>query len=71
MNEKCVIFNYDYFLHETCFVGDFGKRKMLVADEAHNTEGKLMNFVGMKISGRDLDLIQEPLPTEDRPVIGE
>ena len=65
MNEQCVVFNYDYFLNETSYVGDFGRRTLLVADEAHNIEGKLMSFVGLKISGYDLHNIQEQLPTRN------
>jgi len=67
MRESCVVFNYDYFLNETSYVGDFGRRDLLVADEAHNIEGKLMSFVGLKITGRDLHHVQEQLPAQSMP----
>jgi ATP-dependent DNA helicase DinG len=42
--------NYPYFLAETNYQGAFGKRDLLVLDEAHNTEEMLMRFVEVNLS---------------------
>jgi len=55
MEHPCPIFNYDYFLHETKFAGDFGKRDLMVCDEAHSIESKLMSFIGFEIYSNELN----------------
>ena len=42
--------NYAYFLAELNYAGGFGKRDLLVLDEAHNTEAALMGFVQVSLS---------------------
>ena len=45
MAAKVTAMNYAYFLAETNYAGAFGRRELLVLDEAHNTEAALMGFV--------------------------
>lgn len=59
------LFNYDYFLHETQHVGDFGPRDLAVFDEAHAMEAKLMGFIGFEISSPDLRDVGGHLPELD------
>ena len=42
--------NFPYFITESTFSGKITPRKMLVIDEAHNTESVLSNFVEVSIS---------------------
>ncbi|MBI2675213.1 MAG: DEAD/DEAH box helicase family protein [Candidatus Aenigmarchaeota archaeon] len=62
MNRKVVVFNYDYFLNETNFVGDFGPRKLIICDEAHNIEGRLMDYISFRLSAYDAGLIGQSFP---------
>lgn len=69
MEHSYPLFNYEYFLYETQLVGDFGLRDLVICDEAHNIESKLMNFIGFEITQSDLeaigvDKIYENTPTE-------
>ena len=50
MAAKVVTMNYAYFLAELNYAGGFGKRELLVLDEAHNTEAALMSFVQVGVS---------------------
>lgn len=43
------LMNYDYALLELAYVKHFGKRNLMVMDEAHNIEGKLMNRLEVNI----------------------
>ena len=62
MGHSFPILNYDYFLHETQFVGDLGKRDLVICDEAHNIESKLMRFIGFEISSNDLEAVGASVP---------
>ncbi len=68
LNHGYPVMNYSYFLHETSYAKDFGKRKLMVCDEAHNMEDELMRYVGFTISNRDLGLIHCRVPGKDFPV---
>ncbi len=68
MQHPFPLFNYDYFLHETRYVGDFGRRDFLICDEAHNIESKLMRFIGFDISKKDLEYVGvKEIPEESSP----
>ena len=44
------IMNYAYYLAELNYSGGFGERKLLILDEAHNTESVLMSFIQISLS---------------------
>ncbi len=48
------LLNYAYFLHELNYAGGFGRRELLVLDEAHNAEAMLMGFVQAQVSDAQL-----------------
>ena len=48
------VLNYAYFLHELNYAGGFGRRELLVLDEAHNAEALLMGFVQAQLSDAQL-----------------
>jgi len=62
--QMCVM-NFDSFLYQTVFTDAFPKRNFMCLDEAHNTEGKLLDFVSITISDRDLDIILEERKTPE------
>ncbi len=62
LNEDIVAFNYDYFLSESNSVGDFPRKRLIVCDEAHNIEAKLMSHLSFSISNSNLSLINETVP---------
>lgn len=62
------IFNYEYFFHETQYVGDFGKRDFMICDEAHSIESKLMRFIGFEINAHDLEMVGAKAPSGDEKV---
>lgn len=45
------VHNFDSFYYQS-MVGAFGKRPLLLIDEAHNIEGKFLNFIELKISNK-------------------
>jgi Rad3-related DNA helicase len=50
INRQTTIMNYDYFIPELNYIKHFSPRNLLVLDEAHNIENKLMNIVGVKLN---------------------
>ena len=50
IQSKLVVTNFAYFIGESNNVNAFGKRRLLVIDEAHNIENGLMNYVECTIS---------------------
>jgi ATP-dependent DNA helicase DinG len=50
----CVM-NFDSFLYQTVYTKSFEERSLLVADECHNVEEKLLNFASLSISDKLLD----------------
>jgi ATP-dependent DNA helicase DinG len=66
LENRTVLLNYSYFLAEMNLAGTFGERELLILDEAHNTEGMLMNFVEVTISSQQLREagIHTQLPTD-------
>jgi len=47
------LFNFSSFLCQANYAQQFGKRKLLIVDEAHNVEGQVMGFVEIALSDRD------------------
>jgi ATP-dependent DNA helicase DinG len=54
LNSPITIFNYNYFLIESNYVGDFGEREVIIADEGHNIEFQIANFIKFTFSNLDL-----------------
>ena len=57
-SDICVM-NFDSFLYQTAYSAAFKKhtRNLLLADECHNVENKLLDFVTLTISDRDLNVV--------------
>ena len=49
------LMNYDYALLELNYVKHFGKRHLMVLDEAHNLEDKLMQRLEVNLYNRRLE----------------
>ena len=54
------VMNYAYYLAELNYSGGFGRRDLLVLDEAHNAEGALMAFVEVHLSEAALHRVGIP-----------
>lgn len=59
LSSEIVVNNYAYLLTEGNFVGDFGKRNVLVSDEGHNIEKHIMNFVTVSITEKTLEAFED------------
>jgi|SRR5579863_3022981 len=44
--------NFDYYLNETMHAGQLKNRNLIVCDEAHNVEGKILGFTDTSITKR-------------------
>lgn len=55
MYSDTVVMNYDYGLFEFNYPHDFKKRNLLILDEAHNIERKVMGFIELEISKETLE----------------
>lgn len=55
INSPITIMNYDYALAELNYVKHFGTRSLLILDEAHNIENKLMNTMEVNLYNRRLE----------------
>lgn len=55
INSPITIMNYDYALAELNYVKHFGTRSLLILDEAHNIENKLMNTMEVNLYNRKLE----------------
>lgn len=49
------LMNYDYALLELAYVQHFGKRSLMILDEAHNIEDKLMRRMEVNLSNKRLE----------------
>ena len=59
------LMNYDYALLELNYVKHFGRRNLMVLDEAHNLEDKLMRRLEVNLYNRRLDRdIKKTIPHE-------
>jgi ATP-dependent DNA helicase DinG len=50
VSQKIGVTNFDYLLAETLYSGQLPRRSMLVIDEAHNLEEKVLGFTDFEIS---------------------
>lgn len=55
INSPITIMNYDYALAELNYVKHFGTRSLLILDEAHNIENKLMNIMEVNLYNQRLE----------------
>jgi ATP-dependent DNA helicase DinG len=62
LNHDYPVMSYSYFLYEATHPKDFGKRKLMVCDEAHNMEEELMRFIEFTISDNDLKIVNSRIP---------
>jgi len=61
--QKVGVTNFDYFLAETLYSGQLPRRSMLVIDEAHNLEQKVLGFTEFEISPLTLQRYSVPIPS--------
>ena len=54
LNSEIVITNYSYLFAELNFNNDFKSKKLLVCDEAHNLESKIMDLISLEFTRRQL-----------------
>ena len=54
VESSITLMNYDYALLELAYVKHFGKRNLMILDEAHNIEDKLMRRMELNIYNRSL-----------------
>jgi len=59
LDSDIVVMNYPYMLLEGNYVGDFGKRDVLISDEGHNIEKHIMNFISVVISSKVLEAFED------------
>ena len=55
VNSSITLMNYDYAIAELNYVKHFGKRSLLILDEAHNIENKLMSTMEVAIYNRTIE----------------
>ena len=55
INSPITLMNYDYAIAELNYVKHFGTRSLLILDEAHNIESKLMNTMEVNIYNNRLE----------------
>ena len=55
INSPITLMNYDYAILELNYVKHFGTRSLLILDEAHNIENKLMNSLELTLSNQRLE----------------
>ena len=55
VNSPITLMNYDYAIVELNYVKHFGKRSLLILDEAHNIENKLMSTMEVTIYNRTIE----------------
>lgn len=60
---KMGVTNFDYFLAETLYSGQLPRRSMLVIDEAHNLEQKVLGFTDFEIFPSTLQRYSVAIPT--------
>src|SRR5260370_39600158 len=71
VSQKIGVTNFDYFLSETLYSGQLPKRSMLVIDEGHILEQKLLGFTDFEISPFSLQKYSVAIPTiEDGNIVG-
>jgi ATP-dependent DNA helicase DinG len=63
ISQKIGVTNFDYFLAETLYSGQLPRRSILVIDEGHNLEEKLLGFTDFEISPSRLQQYSVSIPT--------
>ncbi|MBM4240383.1 MAG: ATP-dependent DNA helicase [Euryarchaeota archaeon] len=65
INSPLTLMNYDYALLELNYVRHFGKRRLMVLDEAHNLENKLMRRMEVNIPAKRLEKdVEKTIPSD-------
>lgn len=59
LNAAGTVHNYKYLLTETHFIGDFGKRVLMISDEGHNVEKEIMSFLELKLNYENIEKIKK------------
>ncbi len=59
-----VVLNYDKAILEHNYIPHFSQRKLIIFDEAHNLEQKIMEHVGIQISNKSLNKYNIPQISE-------
>ncbi|MDO5849911.1 MAG: ATP-dependent DNA helicase [Methanobacteriaceae archaeon] len=54
LDSTVVISNYDYMVPELNFVRDFSKRDLMIFDECHNLESKIMSLLTLELTRKEL-----------------
>ena len=54
LNSRVAIANYDFALYDFNLSHYFTKRRLLILDEAHNLESKIMSFIGLDLNRKTL-----------------
>lgn len=54
LNSEIVITNYSYLFAELNYNNDFKSKKLLICDEAHNLESKIMDLISLEFTRRQL-----------------
>jgi Rad3-related DNA helicase len=49
---RICLMNFRSFLYQTALTRAFGKRELMVIDEAHNTESELLSFIGFSLNDK-------------------
>jgi ATP-dependent DNA helicase DinG len=62
VSEKIGVTNFDYLLAETLYSGQLPKRSLLVIDEAHSLEQKILGFTDFEISPFAFQKYSVPIP---------
>jgi ATP-dependent DNA helicase DinG len=71
VSQKVGVTNFDYLLAETLYSGQLPKRSMLVIDEAHNLEQKVLGFTDFEVSPFTLQRYSVPIPSiPDGDIVG-
>jgi ATP-dependent DNA helicase DinG len=65
VSSKMGVTNFDYFLAETLYSGQLPRRSMLIIDEAHNLEQKVLGFTDFEILPSTLQRYSVAIPTFD------
>jgi Rad3-related DNA helicase len=55
VNSPITLMNYDYAILELNYVKHFGKRDLVILDEAHNIENKLMRILELNLYNKSLE----------------
>jgi ATP-dependent DNA helicase DinG len=63
VSSKLGVTNFDYFLAETLYSGQLPRRSVLVVDEAHNLEQKVLGFTDFEIFPSTLQRYSVAIPT--------